>query len=503
MSTDSDARDRLVIPRWRSLSNTIATGELRSTRSRDSSPIDGADDLRTLENDWLLNQSHSFASDFVGVAQTVGAWGVANDAAEFLLVDEGASSAQKVLARRYLDAPDSYSAQLAPTTSGAVESEVREGIVSSRFHLNRDPRNAIAWTELARGHAILGRLDRARQEMSTAVQLAPINRFVLRAAVALFVHAEEPDRAHGLLVAASNVRSDPWLLAAELSTSEAAGRRSRLTKTAAALLQSDIPPQHVTELASALGTLELRAGNAKRAKTLLRASLESANDNSIAQAEWASHRLQGISPPTDALESPLAFEARARREVEVGEWKAAVQNAWSWLYDQPFTAAAAIFGSHAASVGLRDFAEAVRFAEAGLVASPNDPMLLNNYAFALLQLGRSGLAAEVLRRISMKGLEARVAAVVTATQGLLQFRLGRPDEGRRLYREAITAAKRLGSRDIAGVGELMLAREELRVRGSEAIADVLRAIHSVENDPNVVVRGWVAFLTEEVAGWRA
>jgi tetratricopeptide (TPR) repeat protein len=498
VSTGSDDRDRQVIPRWRSLVKTIANGELRPVKVRGPLDLNMNAALGALTIDWSRHQTPSFASDLVGVAQSIGAWGVADDAARCLLESESATAAQRALARRYLQPTSPEARPFAPIANASFDEDARQRIADSRLIIKRDPRNAIAWTELARSHAALGRTRGARAEMLTAVHLAPENRFVLRGASALFVHIGEPDMAHTLVSHAGDVSQDPWLLATEIATSSAAGRTSRLVKRASVLLDRQFPAIHVTELASALGTLELHAGDIKRARNLFRTSIIAANDNSIAQAEWASRRVKGIAPAADVLDAPLAYEARARRDVEEGAWKSAVQNSWYWHYDQPFTSAPAIFGSHAAAIGLRDFEEAARIAEAGLVASPDEAMLLNNYAFALLQLDHVKQATEALRRIPTSAVGRDIAPVITATRGLLAFRQGDPDKGRAMYQQAIAMAKRSGARDIAALAEVILAREELRTRGASVIAEVLRVIREVESASGLGIREWVVYLAEDI-----
>jgi len=499
VSAAPDERDRQVIPRWRSLPDTLALGELRSLQRPKIMAANVDDELRDLHDDWARHQSPSFASDFVGVALAVGARRVADEAAKFLTTSPEATSAQQKLGRFYLRAIGPGQLQLAPVVSSFIDRDARARIATSRASVSRDARNAIAWTEQARAHAVLGLTDRARRELTIAVCLAPENRFVLRAASAFFVHAGEPDHAHSILLRASEVANDPWLLAAEIATSGSAGIASRLIKRGIALVQKDIEPSHLTELASALGTVELFSGSSKRAKTLFRASLNAANENAIAQAEWASGRLAGVSPQRHEMEMPLAYEARTRRDVEKGEWATAVANSWSWFYDQPFAVGAAIFGSHAAAMGLRDYDEAIRFAEAGLVANPEDALLLNNYAFALLQRGETSHAATVLRRITSTHADPRVRTAITATCGLLAFRQGDVELGQQLYTQAIANAKRLGTRDMAALAEIMLAREELRAKGVGVASEVLRVLRSVENTPGLAIREWVTWVSEEVA----
>ena len=110
------------------------------------------------------------------------------------------------------------------------------------------------------------------EAVRAAVALAPDDRFVLRSASCFFVNAKEADRAHRLLANAEVTAADPWLMAAELATAQAADVRPRYLKRAKQLLESgDFRERDVSELASEVGTFELRSGADRRARRLFAA----------------------------------------------------------------------------------------------------------------------------------------------------------------------------------------------------------------------------------------
>ena len=63
----------------------------------------------------------------------------------------------------------------------------RNGVAKARTRVRRDPRNALAWIDLARAYAILGHEEKAISSISSALFLAPNHRHVLRSARP-FVH---------------------------------------------------------------------------------------------------------------------------------------------------------------------------------------------------------------------------------------------------------------------------------------------------------------------------
>ena len=62
---------------------------------------------------------------------------------------------------------------------------------------------------------------------------------------------------------------------------------------------------------------------------------------------------------------------------------------------------------------------------------------MNNLAFSLAKLGRADAARAAFDRIDPKQLNDHQKVTWLATSGLIKYREGRSDEGRRLYREAM------------------------------------------------------------------
>ena len=85
---------------------------------------------------------------------------------------------------------------------------------------------------------------------------------------------------------------------------------------------------------------------------------------------------------------PYNFEAQAWNSFQAGASEDALANSKSWLVDQPFSRRPAILGSYIASSLLEDYRAAVEITEKSLLPNPNDPILLNNLAFAYASLGQ-------------------------------------------------------------------------------------------------------------------
>jgi tetratricopeptide (TPR) repeat protein len=420
----------------------------------------------------------------------------AREAATWLIDDGHPSRLARLAAERVL-APAAGAGEITGR-EGGVEDEpeqVYAEIRRLRRAANADPRNAIAWAEQARNHAALGQSDAALRSMRRALALAGGHRYFLRAAARLYVHNDECDRAHALLRRAPRTRSDPWLLAAEIAIAELAGRDSPNVAVGRRLLEDGgWQPGHLTELASALATLELRGGRERRARSLFNSSLLAPNDNALAQAEWASERVRGVQTRlVQAREQvPLSYEALSLAAVAAGKTRTAVNQAWRWLLDQPFSAEPAAFGSYHAGQ-LRDFERALAFAKRGLQANPGHPMLRNNAAFALAHLGRIPEAEAQLDMLRHGDLDADQRAVIAATRGLIAFRSGEPIGAQKLYTEAIERATDPTTRTLAG---LMFISEMLRLHLPGAGEAAARARAEAQKKLAPSDRGWIDFIGE-------
>jgi hypothetical protein len=172
---------------------------------------------------------------------------------------------------------------------------------------------------------------------------------------------------------------------------------------------------------------------------------------------------------------PRLFEAHARDNYVSGRWLEAVDSARLWLEDQPFSSSPASLGAHALHLLGRDD-EAVEQVSGSLDSNPNDPGVLNSLMYYQILSGDlPGANAVAMRLASIVDAYSSIEKmVVRATMGLLSFRSGRPDLGRRLYAETVAEAKNQERPDIVVNATANLAREEF-LAGNLALAEELIA----------------------------
>ena len=173
------------------------------------------------------------------------------------------------------------------------------------------------------------------------------------------------------------------------------------------------------------------------------------------------------------------YEALALEAFNQQHWTSVLRHCEDWLMDMPFAGRPAMMASHVASVVLDDFATAQSFCQAGLVASPNDPQLANNLAYALALDDQPREALKVLDQQRLASAdETRTRVCLTATRGLAYYRSGHINEGRECYVAAIDAARGVEDPNLRQMAILNYAREELLSKQSVPVlfADEIRGL---------------------------
>lgn len=469
MTVITNTKERRVVPRWRLFHTAIAVRELGTPK--ETLPDELLQELDGRRREWQLDPSIMTASDLVHTAALAGKLDSVADAVQCILNTPSVPDLVKQSTRL---SEDGYVDKRLVDVS--IKAKVKIAYLKRALH--KWPRNAIVWTQLALLYCQLGVEEKAKRCIRIATSLASSNRYVLRSAARFFVHIDDAEQGRDLLRNTARTKYDPWLLAAEISASQVMRRTSTLLKVGSNLLERrEFTPSDTTELAASLGTEELDKGSIRKAKKLFGQGARAPNDNVRAHLQWVESNHSDASPSTNLEFSEESDnEARAFGYERMEDWNSAVESAWAWGGDEPFSERPFVFGSHLAIEMLGNADLAQKFASKGIEANRQDSSLLNNYAVALAiqgDLEKASGCLKMAKRHSRRSPSDKL--VFSATEGLLEYRSGNIQKARELYLDAMKMASVADEGDLGKRAAIYMAIEELEAEteGGRMLARVV------------------------------
>lgn len=477
---------RLLIPRWRPLQITLQANELAESKSSGKVETRALDLARTQEKlaAWKHNPNVVSAGELVQTALVEAKECKALYAARYLL--SGTSSPTpllRMLAETTLGRNTGFQERMNFRTSDAKQKKKLW-----RQRTRSYPTNSLAWVELSLHEVISGKKKAAERAMLVALQLAPNNRHVLRSASRLFLHLGDPERAYDVVTKSEAVRTDPWLMAAELSLAELAARHPRFVRAARDVIaDGGLLPRQITELAGSLASMDLFANHRSRARRYFSKSMIDPTGSALAQAEWASSilganlvdesRLNQVDESNEARVFHLLREERLKRVPDL-----CVQ----WLTEEPYAIRPHEIASIVTSM-VGNHKKTLELTSNALELHPESNVILNNHAFALAHMGELDQARQVLRKVSSTD-NGLMSLVTEANLGLVAMRQKDSETGHRHYKKAIRGFRKMGSERSVNVASIYFAREaalagakdahELMERAREAISKLNTSVHN-------------------------
>jgi len=445
MSLYSERPARLVIPRWRNFKTTSKSKELAKEKNKNSPIIPELSIQKRIDN-WEKDKSAVNAIELVNSAFIADNKNAALEAAHFIVQnckDEKHLSLQiskAIIDDNYTINPESSIVKFDELTS-RIGSRIRE----IREKLKIFPNNPIQWVDLARLFSVIGKVYQAERCIRTAIQLSSNNVFIIRSAVRFFIHKGDDE---GLSYALKLIRKnpatklDPWLMATEISLCSYLKKSSDLIKTGVSLIDSkNFNPFVISELSSAIATEEMNHGKNKSARKFFSSSLIDPNENSLAQAEWATNNIDGIN--INLTKNINSFEANSYNYYNQEKWEDSLNESLNWIVDQPFSSEPASHASYLAGALVDDHDLSIRICDFGLIANPHEFTLLNNKAYSLAMQCKTDAAEKIFDQIDFNMLSEGEQVTYLATKGMINYRQGNKEAGSALYDEAeILAGKR-------------------------------------------------------------
>lgn len=453
MASFNEIKTRNVIPNWRSYKKTGELGEFRDVRAK----LPGEGFVFPIDDyveDWRHNKSLAFAGDLLSAAIMNGQSNNpdAIEAAKFII--DHKDEASKLLLRTAESLfPQKQSVLVKTETINEKLNSVfeQEESLKQRIRTLKKAKdfccyNPIAYCELARCYTILGQQDKAEEMMNIALHLAPAHRYISRSAARLFLHLGDHDKAHYIVSHNPWIPKDPWLMATEIGINTLDNRSSRFIKKGMELISSqNYSPFSTSELASAIGSIEMMNGKRKSCRSYMNIALIDPNDNSFAQAQWLVSENKDLKLNFANTGQILAkSEADSIIAYETNRFDDALSVGIDWIEDMPFTRRPIQFASNMAYTYVKNYDAAIRILEFGLKSNPQDATLLNNLAYAYSLNNQPQKAIETLDQIPKETKSSDYLQVcIIATRGMAEYRSGNSGEGERLYLEAMKAANDL------------------------------------------------------------
>jgi hypothetical protein len=439
-------KKRNVIPRWRDFKQTLQLGELTPLTKGKQAYGEPISQLFHQDKiyDWNTEKSVKHAIELLNSSIILDDQENSLKAASYLQSSKQATKPLKDVSATIIYPVDRDTAFEQLLNLEEFDKIIGAKIKHLRQCLDHNPYNSISWIELARLFLIIGKEQAAERCILVATQLAPDNRYISRIGSRFFTHTGDYKKAKQILKANIAFKYDPWLLSADIGISSLANKSSFNIKIGRELITSqNYSHFDLNELLSALATEELNSGSAKNSKRLFTQSLINPNDNSLAQAVWAQKHITDLDLNQRIFDkTPNIFEAKAYQFFYGKSWGSALSSTVQWFIDQPFSRDPAAFGSFIATSLLEKYDEGIKICKYGLKATPTDFTLLNNLTFAYLKNGNAKDAQQTLSKINAESLDDQQRVVYLATKGLLLYKIGQPDAGEILYKEASSLAGR-------------------------------------------------------------
>ena len=481
MSVAYDDSNRQAIPRCLSYETACLLRLLRVNRKQEEvhrTEVKDSDARR----EWVETPRTSTAVDLVAEALILKDFksSEAIKAAKYIL-GKGSSSSLLIreLANHFLEKPVSIWTEPGEIPDRDAQ---RKDIARLKRSVRNYPVNPLAWSDLSLGYATIDQTDKAKMAMNVAMSLAKSNRFVLRSASRCFMHLGEPDRAVAILNKSGLCAVDPWIASAEIAISECTGLKSKCIGKAKDLIENDnLTPFSRGELAASLGTVEMKSGAVKRAKKVMRKAIIDPTENALAQVEWAASIFEIDFDDMIELRRtvPASYEATAVHTYYSRQFAESLKASKKWGRFQFLSSRPIIHSTYISSTMLNDDYGAIDIFDNALPAQKESPLAINNYAFALARVGRTGEAADKIRQcLNMASREEKLT--LTATSGLICFREGNVAGGRRLYNIAVNGFELLQEYRSAAIAKYYWAVEEKRIKSEDAEARIREAKRVIE-----------------------
>ena len=137
-----------------------------------------------------------------------------------------------------------------------------------------------------------------------------------------------------------------------------------------------------------------------------------------------------------------------------------MEEGFNWVIDQPFSKRAVAFASYVACGIIGNYDHAVDICKFGLRTNPNTFLILNNLTYSLACNNQLTEAVKYFDKMGTCVDSDLDRVVYHATDGLLDYRSGKPQSGREKYEKSIELAQKLKEESVVLKAKMNFIREQ-------------------------------------------
>lgn len=412
-------------------------------------------DLNKMLIEWKKNKSTALAGDILSMAIIENQTDEISEITKFLLKKHPKDIVLKWVLSNTKD-----------------ERSIKKEIDYNNQRLSIEPKDSITWTDQALNYLELGDYGRTLKAIETAISINKDSSFIVRNASRLFNLLGDENRAISVLKQSEHYKYDPNILSAEIAFSQLEKRHTKGTLYGSKLLlENNLTDRQYSELAGALATSEYLKDNFKKSEKLFDRCLLDPNVNSLTQSLF--YKQNPI--PNEKLDLfSDSNEIMYRRYSQDSQFKKSLNHSLLWIKDEPYSSrpynsaaymSGSVLGDYGKAVGIIQNLKNIEIELKGEIDEEIDMGIRNDLAYYLLKSNKIDEAAKYLEplreEVENRSLNNRRQHVAIATLGLLAYKTGNPELGKKMYRTTIKEFSKLKNKHNVQSAFLNFFNEEI------------------------------------------
>lgn len=317
--------------------------------------------------------------------------------------------------------------------------EVRKIISRLKKIVHQFPNDYMTWSDLGFYYTVLGTTEKAKKCLSIAWGICNGNPYITRSYARFLLHTEQPDQAMWVLRKTGGIGKDPLITSASIAIGNAFNiRGADLTKANKLLSSYNGIRAFSSELAAALGTIEVLNGRTKKARELFTHAMQEPSENSLSQYKWLRHKYD-FDMNGQLVDDAVTVEGNVNELYVKGQFSECRDKLLELFSFQPISDAPISDAGYMSLVGLNDPDFVIKLSEGRVPYTHMSFGELNNLVVAKLLKENLTDIDMYLHLLSKKVISKQHESfgVYQATAGMALFKLNNYEKAKEQYQAAI------------------------------------------------------------------